>query len=68
MAQRFVRVDLSDNARDFRPIALEPGVPMLDSANANGRIIHRWLGDLAGEPEMAGDSVNYFTLSAGMSF
>ena len=60
MAQRFVRVDLSDSARDFRPIALEPGVPMLDSANANGRIIHRWLGDLAGEPEMAGDSVNYF--------
>ena len=60
MAQRFVRVDLSDNARDFRPIALEPGVPMLDSANANGRIIHRWLGDLAGEPEMAGDSANYF--------
>lgn len=60
MAQRFVRVDLSDNARDFRPIALEPGVPMLDSANANGRIIHRWLGDLAGEPELAGESVNYF--------
>ncbi len=60
MAQRFVRVDMSDSARDFRPIALEPGVPMLDSANANGRIIHRWLGDLAGEPEMAGDSVNYF--------
>ena len=60
MAQRFVRVDLSDSARDFRPIALEPGVPMLDSANANGRIIHRWLGDLAGEPEMAGESVNYY--------
>lgn len=60
MAQRFVRVDLSDRARDFRPIALEPGVPMLDSANANGRIIHRWLGDLAAEPEVAGDSVNYY--------
>ena len=60
MAQRFVRVDISDSARDFRPIALEPGVPMLDSANANGRIIHRWIGDLAGEPELADDSVNYF--------
>ncbi len=60
MAQRFVRVDLSDAARDFRPIALEPGVPMLDSANAGGRIVHRWLGDLAGEPEMAGESVNFY--------
>ncbi len=60
MAKRFVRVDLSDATRDFRPIALEPGVPMLDTANANGRIVHRWLGDLAGEPEIAGDSVNYF--------
>jgi hypothetical protein len=60
MAKRFVRVDLSDAARDFRAIALEPGVPMLDTANANGRIIHRWLGDLAGEPEMAGDSVNFY--------
>jgi hypothetical protein len=60
MAKRFVRVDLSDTARDFRPIALEPGVPMLDSANAHGRIIHRWLGDLAGEPELEDDSVNFY--------
>ncbi|MHB8897414.1 MAG: hypothetical protein ACYC6Y_01565 [Thermoguttaceae bacterium] len=60
MAKRFVRVDLSGGARDFRPIALEPGVPMLDTAGANGRIIHRWLGDLAGEPEIVGESVNYY--------
>ena len=25
MATRFVRVDLSDSARDFAPIAVEPG-------------------------------------------
>lgn len=60
MAKRFVRVDLADNARDFRPIALEPGVPMLDTANASGRILLRWLGNLAAEPEIDGDSVNFY--------
>ena len=60
MAKRFVRVDLADNARDFRPIALEPGVPMLDTANASGRILLRWLGNLDDEPEIDGDSVNFY--------
>ena len=35
MATRFVRVDISDTARDYRPIAVEPGVPMLDRSGGN---------------------------------
>jgi len=60
MAERFVRVDLSDTARDFRPIAVEPGVPLLDRSNANSKILFRWLGGLVAEPEWEGDSVNFF--------
>ena len=60
MATRFVRIDLSDMARDYRPIAVEPGVPMLDRAGANNRILFRWLGGLVAEPSWEGDSVNFF--------
>ncbi|NQU26509.1 MAG: Ig-like domain-containing protein [Candidatus Nealsonbacteria bacterium] len=60
MATRFMRVDLSDDARDFRPIALEPGVPMLDRSNANAKILFRWLGGMVGEPVWEGESVNFF--------
>ena len=60
MATPFVRVDLSDEARDFRPFALEPGVPMLDRSNANARILFRWLGGMVAEPEWEGDSVSFY--------
>ena len=60
MARRFVRVDLSDGARDFRPVAIEPGVPMLDSSNATARIMFKWLGGLVAEPEWEGESVNFY--------
>ena len=50
MATRFVRVDLSETARDYRPIAVEPGVPMMDRSGANNRIIFRWLGGMVAEP------------------
>ncbi|MHC4402905.1 MAG: Ig-like domain-containing protein, partial [Planctomycetota bacterium] len=60
MATRFLRVDLSDNARDFRPIAVEPGVPLLDRSNATARILLRWLGGLTADPEWEGESVNFY--------
>lgn len=60
MARRFVRVDLSDVARDFRPVAIEPGLPVLDEAGANGRLLFKWLGGLVAEPEWAGESVSFF--------
>ncbi len=60
MATRFVRVDLSETARDYRPIAVEPGVPMLDHSGASNRILFRWLGGMVAEPEWDGDIVGFY--------
>jgi hypothetical protein len=60
MATRFVRIDLSDDARDFRPIAVEPGLPLLDKSNSNAKILFRWLGGMVGEPVLTGDSVDFY--------
>ena len=60
MATRFVRVDLSETARDYRPIAVEPGVPMLDRSGANSRILFRWLGGMVAEPLWEGDTVGFY--------
>jgi uncharacterized protein YfaP (DUF2135 family) len=60
MIQRIARVDLADNARDFGPIALEPGLPMLDRANANGKTVGRWLGRFAAEPLWSYEGVDFF--------
>ena len=60
MATRFVRIDLSDDARDFRPIAVEPGLPLLDRSSANAKILYRWLGGLAAEPVWEGEAVSFF--------
>ncbi|NQT36201.1 MAG: hypothetical protein HQ581_01850, partial [Planctomycetes bacterium] len=60
MATRFARVDLSDISRDFRPIAVEPGVALLDKSHANATILFRWLGRFLAEPDWDEDSVNFF--------
>lgn len=60
MAERFMRVDLNEEARDFKPIAIEPGVPLLDRAGSNAKILYRWLGDLVAEPEWEGESANFY--------
>ncbi len=60
MATRFLRIDLADEARDFRPVALEPGVPVLDRSGANAKILYRWLGGMVAEPVWEGDSVSFF--------
>ena len=60
MATRFLRLDLSPNARDFFPIAAEPGLPLLDKSNANYRVVRRWLGRFVAEPEWHGDVVELF--------
>ncbi len=60
MATRFLHIDLSDQARDFRPIALEPGVPLLDRSGGSAKILFRWLGGKVAEPVWEGDSVDFF--------
>jgi hypothetical protein len=60
MATRFCRVDLSPDARDFRPVAIEPGVPLLDRSGSNDRIVFRWLGGMACESIWEGEAVGFF--------
>jgi hypothetical protein len=60
MAERFMRLDISAESRDFEPVTIEPGVPLLDRSNANDRILRRWLGRLIAEPEWHGDTIELF--------
>lgn len=63
MAERIACIDFSKAPKNFRQIALEPGYPLLDRSNANARIVSKWLGRFAAEPERRGDSVNWFLRS-----
>lgn len=60
MPKRFLRLDLSRDARDFEAVALEPGLPLLDKSNTTYRVLQKWLGRLAAEPEWHGKSVELF--------
>lgn len=64
MARRFLRLDLSSGARDFQPVALEPGLPLLDRQNANYRTLRKWLGRWVAEPEWHGNSVDLYVCDA----
>lgn len=60
MATQFLQLDLSPESRDFEPIAIEPGWPVLDRSNANYRILLKWLGRLIAEPEWQANGVRLF--------
>lgn len=59
MSETFLRVDLRDStqgrARDFRKVALQPGVPLLDPANTNYRMLRKWFGVCVAQPEFRAD-------------
>ena len=63
MAERIACVDFSKAPKDFRQVALEPGYPLLDRTNANARIVSKWLGRLAAEPERRGEVVSWYVRS-----
>ncbi|MCH5373139.1 MAG: hypothetical protein JJ992_04135, partial [Planctomycetes bacterium] len=60
MAERFMRLDVSAEARDFEPVTIEPGVPLLDRSNANYRVLRRWLGRMIAEPQWQGETLDLF--------
>lgn len=60
MTNPFMRVDISQNSRDFQPVVLEPGLPLLDRSNSNGQTLRKWLGTLVAEPERTGDRVAFY--------
>lgn len=54
-------VDLSEDARDYRHTALEPGLPLLDRQGVNFQILRKWLGDVVAEPEWRNqDTVGFY--------
>ena len=55
MATRIVRIDHSAAAHDFQPVALEPGVPLLDRTGAHYSVLRRWLGEFVAEPNWETD-------------
>ena len=63
MAERIACIDFSKAPKDFRQVALEPGYPLLDRTNANARIVSKWLGRLAAEPERRGEVVSWYVRS-----
>ncbi|QDU95123.1 hypothetical protein [Lignipirellula cremea] len=61
MAEPIFRVDLANDARDFRHVATEPGLGMLDRSGSNYAIMQRWFGNLVAEPEWREkDRVSFF--------
>jgi len=65
MADPLFCVDLSNDARDYRHMATEPGLGMLDRTGSNYAIMERWFGNLVAEPEWRGkDRVFFFVNTA----
>ncbi len=60
MAQPFLRIDLSNQASDFQNTVIEAGWPLIDKANANAQILHKWLGSSVASFERKGDEVVYY--------
>lgn len=54
-----LRIDLSDQSRDFQRIALQPGFPVLDRFAANSHIVRQWLGRFAAEPAWDNQTVRW---------
>lgn len=59
MAQSVVQVDLSDQAPDFRRLALQPGMGLIDKSGAHAAILRKWLGSCLALPRWQGNIVQY---------
>jgi|GEM_PF-1288113 len=63
MAEPLFYIDLSEDARDYRHTALEPGLPLLDRQGMNFGILRKWLGEYIGEPEWRNENVVGFYMT-----
>lgn len=59
MAWPLIRIDLDDQSRDFRRIALQPGFPVLDRLMANAHVLRSWLGRYVADAEWDGQTVRF---------
>ena len=56
----FLRIDLSPDAVDFRPVMVQAGLPLLERWAERGGVLRDWLGRFAAEPIWEGDTVGYY--------
>jgi hypothetical protein len=59
-----VRIPFS-GLTDFQPLALAPGLPMLDVNKLTYQVLLGWFGDLLGEPELDDDGVMFHAQRSG---
>lgn len=64
MSDLLVRVPLS-NQSDFHPLALAPGLPMLDARKLTYQVLLGWFGDLLAEPELDENGVSFHVQRGG---
>lgn len=50
---------------DFQPMALAPGLPMLDARKLTYQVLLGWFGDLLAEPELDDDGVTFHVQAGG---
>lgn len=56
MTTPFLRLDVTSNARDFEPVAIRPGMLVLDPNGTHYASLRKWLGRFVAEPSVDGDN------------
>lgn len=59
-----VRIPLS-GASQFHPLALAPGLPMLDARKLTYQVLLGWFGDVLAEPELSDEGVLFYVQEDG---
>lgn len=62
--QTLIRVPFGGQT-DFQPLALAPGLPMLDARQLTYQVMLDWFGDLLGEPELDDEGVVFYAQHRG---
>ena len=58
MSETLVRIPLSGQA-GFHPLALAPGLPMLDVKKLTYQVLLGWFGDVLADPQLDEDGVTF---------
>lgn len=64
MSETLVRIPLSGQS-GFHPLALAPGLPMLDSKKLTYQVLLGWFGDVLADPQLTEDGVTFHVQKSG---
>ena len=65
MTDTLIRLTLSGTS-DFHPLALAPGLPMLDSKKLTYQVMLGWFNDMLAEPDLDDEGVSFHVQRGGM--